>query len=47
MLIIRFVAVRAVDADPSRFVALRLSSCIFVDNSVLIVVSGKGGIFRG
>ena len=33
MLIIRFVAVRAVDADPSRFVALRRSSCVFVDNS--------------
>ena len=33
MLIIRFVAVRTVDADPSRLVALRRSSCVFVDNS--------------
>ena len=26
------VAVRAVEADPSRFVALRRSSCVFVDS---------------
>ena len=36
MLIIRFVAVRAVDADPSRFVALGRPSCAFVDNSFFL-----------
>ena len=33
MLILRLVAVRAVDADPSRLVALRRPSCGLVDNS--------------
>ena len=42
MLIIRFVAMCAVDADPSRLVALRLSSCPFVDNSFLSLFPARG-----
>ena len=41
MLIIRFVAVRTVDAGPSRLVALRRSSCVLVDTSLLVAVSVK------
>ena len=37
MLIIRLVAVRAVDADPSRFVALRRPWCPFVDQSFFLL----------
>ena len=33
MLIIQLVAVRAVEADPSRLVSLRRPLCVFVDNS--------------
>ena len=47
MLIIRFVAVWAVDADPSRLVALRRSSCAFVDHSFVVAGEFNGSALKG